>query len=59
MPCLYFYKWDAKSKQFTRHTIEEGHVGCGLQIVIEDLDDDGQVDLAVAGKSGTYLLLAK
>ena len=59
MPCLYYYEWDAKSQSFTRITIDEGHVGCGLQIVTTDLDQDGKVDLAVAGKSGTYLLLAK
>lgn len=59
MPCLYYYTWDAKSKTFSRHTIDEGHVGCGLQIVAEDLNGDDKVDLAVAGKSGTYLLLAQ
>lgn len=59
MPCLYFYKWDPKTKEFSRHTIDEGHVGCGLQIVTEDLDGDQKVDIAVAGKSGTYLLIAK
>ena len=59
MPCLYFYRWDGKTKQFTRHTIDEGHVGCGLQIVTEDLNQDGKTDIAVAGKSGTYLLLAE
>lgn len=59
MPCLYFYEWDSKTSKFTRHTIEEGHVGCGLQIVTEDLDGDGKTDVAVAGKSGTYLLLAQ
>ena len=56
MPCLYYFTWDAKKRTFTRHTIDEGHVGTGLQIVVQDLDDDGDVDLAVAGKSGTYLL---
>lgn len=56
MPCLYYYTWDAKSMNFSRHTIEEGHVGTGLQIVVEDFDNDGDADLAVAGKSGTYLL---
>ncbi|MEM8734774.1 MAG: VCBS repeat-containing protein [Planctomycetota bacterium] len=56
MPCLYYYEWDRKEKKFTRHTIEEGHVGTGLQIVVEDFDADGDADLAVAGKSGTYLL---
>lgn len=59
MPCLYYYSWDAKTKQFSRVTIDEGHVGCGLQIVTADLNDDGRVDLAVAGKSGTYLLIAQ
>jgi hypothetical protein len=59
MPCLYFYRWNPKSKEFTRHTIEEGHVGCGLQIVTADLNQDQKVDIAVAGKSGTYLLLAQ
>jgi len=58
-PCLYYYTWDAQSKTFQRHTIDEGHVGCGLQIVAEDLNGDDKVDLAVAGKSGTYLLLAR
>ncbi len=59
MPCLYYYRWDAASKEFTRHTIDEGHVGTGLQIVAEDLSGNGKVDLAVAGKSGTYLILAE
>lgn len=59
MPCLYYYQWDMKNKSFVRHTIEEGHVGCGLQIVTTDLNQDDKVDIAVAGKSGTYLLLAE
>lgn len=59
MPCLYYYRWDPATRTFTRHTIDEGHIGTGLQIVAEDLNGDGQVDLAVAGKSGTYLLIAQ
>ncbi|EMI19215.1 FG-GAP repeat protein [Rhodopirellula maiorica SM1] len=59
MPCLYYYRWNPEDKSFTRHTIEEGHVGCGLQIVTAQLNDDDKTDIAVAGKSGTYLLLAK
>lgn len=59
MPCLYYYDWDAKKNEFTRHTIDEGHVGCGLQIVTADLNGDEKTDIAVAGKSGTYLLLAE
>lgn len=56
MPCMYYYSWNEKQNSFTRHVIEEGHVGTGLQIVVEDFDQDGDMDLAVAGKSGTYLL---
>lgn len=59
MPCLYYYRWDPDARRFVRHTIDEGHVGTGLQIVAEDLSGNGKVDLAVAGKSGTYLLLAQ
>lgn len=58
-PCLYYYDWDTTSRKFIRHTIEEGHVGCGLQIVTTDLNGDGKTDIAVAGKSGTFVLLAK
>lgn len=55
-PCLYYYEWDSKRKVFDKHVIEEGRVGTGLQIRTADLDGDGRLDLAVAGKSGTYLL---
>lgn len=57
MPCLYYYTWDAKLANFSRHVIEEGHIGSGLQIVTHDLNADGKLDLAVAGKSGTYVLM--
>ena len=59
MPCLYYYKWNAETNEFKRNTIEEGHVGCGLQIVVDHLNDDDKVDVAVSGKSGTYVLFAK
>ena len=58
MPCLYYYQWDIATRTFRRFVIEEGHVGVGLQIVAEDLNGDGRTDLAVAGKSGTYLIEA-
>jgi hypothetical protein len=59
VPCLYWYRWNQETKSFTRHTIDEGRVGTGLQIVVEDFNQDNRMDIAVAGKSGTYLLLAK
>jgi len=55
-PCIYYYKWDSEKNEFHRHTINEGRVGTGLQIRTADLNGDGKLDIAVAGKSGTYLL---
>jgi hypothetical protein len=56
-PCLYYYTWDKAKLEFTRYTIDEERVGCGLQIVTSDLNGDGRLDIAVAGKSGTYVLI--
>ena len=55
-PCLYYYKWDPDKKEFSRHTIDRGSVGGGLQVRTGDLNGDGRLDIAVAGKSGTYIL---
>ncbi len=67
---LYYYNWNPAEKSFTKHTISEypgfqdgddlqrrGAPGTGMQICIQDLNGDGRPDLAVAGKSGTYILL--
>ncbi|MGV3485546.1 MAG: FG-GAP-like repeat-containing protein [Planctomycetaceae bacterium] len=56
-PCLYYYSWDKESLKFTRHVIDEGRVGSGLQIVTADLNGDRRLDIAVAGKSGTYAVI--
>lgn len=58
-PCLYYYKWVPEKQNFQRHIIDEGRVGTGLQIAAEDLNGDGKIDIAVAGKSGTYVILQK
>lgn len=55
-PCMYYYKFNNKTHKFSKHVIEEGSVGTGLQIRTVDLNKDGRLDIAVAGKSGTYLL---
>lgn len=57
MPCLYYYKWDPATNRFDRFTIEEGHVGTGLQIRVADLNGDGRPDIITPGKSGTHILL--
>ena len=54
--CMYYYLWDKSKQTFSRHTIDEGHVGTGLQIRTADLNADGTVDIAVAGKDGTWIL---
>jgi hypothetical protein len=54
---LLYFTWDERARRFTRHTIAEGTVGTGLQIRTADLTGDGRVDIVVAGKSGTYLLV--
>ena len=55
-PCLFYYKWLPEKKKFQKHVIDRGTAGTGLQIRTGDLDQDGRTDIAVAGKSGTYLL---
>lgn len=55
MPEIHSYKWTGK--EFLRSVIERGHVGVGLQIATGDLNQDKRTDIAVAGKSGTYVLL--
>jgi hypothetical protein len=42
--------------EWVRHTIEYAtRTGAGMQIPVADLDGDGDLDFAVAGKSGLYL----
>lgn len=56
--CLLYYTWDAHAREFTRHTISPpgGGVGAGMQICVEDLNADGRPDIAVSGKTGTWVL---
>jgi len=53
---LYYYTWNPQALAFTRHEIDVGRVGTGLQIRTADMNRDGRIDIVVAGKSGTYLL---
>ena len=53
---VYYYNWDRKTYQFNRETVVKGSAGIGLQIRTGDLNGDGRLDIAVAGKSGTYII---
>ena len=55
--CLYYYEWDKPSGTFERHAIsvDEG-VSTGMQIRTADLNEDGRLDIAVSGKTGTWVL---
>ena len=57
--CLYYYAWDSDAAKFIRHPIcpPGGGVGTGMQICAGDLNGDGRPDIAVAGKTGTWLLI--
>ena len=52
---IYYYKIDRKTGQFTRYPISVGGTaGAGTQFVIGDLDGDGDIDIAAAGKTGVH-----
>jgi hypothetical protein len=54
---IYYYKIDRSTGKFTRYPISvNGTAGAGTQFITEDLDGDGDLDIAVAGKSGVHLL---
>ena len=54
---IYYYKIDRKTATFTRYPISVGGTAAaGTQFVALDLDGDGDVDLAVAGKTGVHFL---
>ena len=56
---LYWYEKIKAGKKFewVRHLIHYGgRVGTGMQIRVADIDGDGDLDFAVAGKRGRFLI---
>ena len=52
---IYYYKIDRKTGTFNRYAISiNGTAGAGTQFLVQDLDGDGDVDLATAGKTGVH-----
>jgi len=52
---IYYYKINRKTGEFTRYPISvNGTAGAGTQFITEDLDGDGDIDIATAGKTGVH-----
>jgi hypothetical protein len=52
---VYYYKINRKTGVFTRFPISvNGTAGAGTQFVTADLDGDGDLDIATAGKTGVH-----
>ena len=52
---IYYYKIDRETGEFTRYPISlNGTAGAGTQFIVEDLDGDGDLDIATAGKTGVH-----
>ena len=53
---VYYYKINRQSGEFVRHALSvNGTAGVGTQFLVGDLDGDGDIDIATAGKSGVHL----
>jgi hypothetical protein len=56
---IYWYEWihpKGGKPEWARHVIDYStRTGAGMQIALSDYDGDGDIDFAVAGKSGVFL----
>ena len=54
---IYYYKIDRSTGTFKRVPISVGGTAAaGTQFITEDLDGDGDLDIAVAGKTGVHFI---
>jgi hypothetical protein len=56
---LYYYRWNAASSSFTRHTIAGPgeDIGLGRQLAMADLNRDGRIDIVAPGHWGLWVLI--
>ena len=56
---LYYYEWDRATANFERHEIGSpgDDIGLGRQLVVQDMNGDGRLDLVAPGQTGLWLLL--
>ncbi len=53
---IVYFEIDRTTGTFSRNLVHQGRTGIGLQIRTADIDGNGHIDIAVAGKSGTHIL---
>ncbi|MGK7393247.1 MAG: FG-GAP repeat domain-containing protein [Candidatus Cyclobacteriaceae bacterium M3_2C_046] len=54
---IYWYEIDSETQQFNKNVITyNARIGTGMQINIQDINNDADNDLVVSGKSGLYVL---
>jgi hypothetical protein len=56
---IYWYEFRSDPRgavQWVRHIVDYGgRVGGGLQMVVQDIDGDGDLDIVTGGKTGLFL----
>ncbi len=55
--CIFYYKIDRRTATFTRFPVSyNGTAEIGTQVIVTDIDGDGDQDILVAGKTGVHWL---
>ncbi len=54
--CIFWYAFDGQTRSWRRHLISlGGDAGTGLDPTVTDIDQDGDMDVIAAGRSGLFL----
>ena len=56
--CLFWFEHDGTGRTWRRHLIDYNTgAGCGMGLVLHDLDNDKDLDIIAPGKGGLYLFI--